>query len=155
MSDKSSRPDCIGSLSEVEPLKFSRAGGEIEAAQRDIGVRAGARLIGVGVTEIGPGKKASYLHRHRHKEEFFYVLSGRCRLRLDEREIDLAAGDFVSRPAGSPEHHQFFNPFQEPCSVLMLGVMAGKGLQDEVDWPELKRTLRMDEQGKVTIQKKV
>ena len=122
--------------------------------QRDIGAATGARLLGVDVTEIAPGNKASHLHSHSLKEEFFFVLSGRCRLLLGEAEHDLGPGDAVSRPAGTGVCHQFHNPFSEPCRVMMLGVQAGPGISDVVDCPELGRSLVIDASGGRKIERR-
>ena len=141
------RDPCIANLDEIEPEAYEREKDGMAGVAWDIGEATGSRLIGIDVTEIPPGKKSSHLHSHSHKEEFFYVLSGRCRLRLGAAEHDLRAGDAVSRPAGTGVPHQFYNPTQEPCRVLMLGVQAGNGVADTVDWPELRRALVLDADG--------
>ena len=74
-------------------------------------------------------------------------------LRLGEESWELGPGDAVSRPAGTELPHQFYNPFQEACSVLMFGVMTGRGVEDVVRWPEIKRRLVIDAEGKRTIER--
>ena len=81
------------------------------------------------------------------------MLSGRCRIQIGEKLYDLEAGDAVSRPAGTGVPHQFSNPFKEPCSVLMIGVMSGKGLEDTIEWPELHRRMVIDAEGNHRIEK--
>ena len=76
------------------------------------------------------------------------VLEGRCRLRVGSEVHDLRPGDAVSRPAGTGVPHQFFNPYPKPCDVMMIGVMAGKGLADEILWPEMKLAARIMANGK-------
>ena len=147
------RPACIKNLSEIEAIPYDRAGKDIAATVRDIGSATGTKLIGIDVTEIPPGKRSSYLHTHKSKEEFFYVLSGRCRIRIGEESHDLGPGDAVSRPAGTGIPHQFSNPFAEPCSVMMLGVMAGRGIEDEIVWPELKRVMVVGPEGERSVRK--
>ena len=149
-----SRPACVANLDEVEPEPYERAKDGVAGLAWDLGEAAGTRLLGVDVTEIPPGKKSSHLHAHSLKEEFFYVLSGRCRLRLGPDEVDLRPGDAVSRPAGTGVPHQFHNPHGEPCRVLMLGVQAGRGVEDVVDWPELGRQLVLDAEGSRKIVRK-
>lgn len=139
------RDPCIANLDGVEPESFERAG--VAGVTWDLGAATGTRLLGADVTEIAPGKKSSLFHSHSHKEEFFYVLSGRCRLRLGDKEHDLRPGDAVSRPAGTGVCHQFSNPFEEPCRVMMLGVQAGRGVEDTVAWPELGKAFVMDAEG--------
>jgi uncharacterized cupin superfamily protein len=145
---RASEPDrdpCIANLDEIAPESYERPG--IAGTSWDVGAATGTRLLGVDVTEIPPGKNSSHFHSHSHKEEFFYVLSGRCLLRLGEKTYDLRPGDAVSRPAGTGVCHQFQNPHAEPCRVLMLGVQAGKGVEDTVEWPELGRAFVMDAEG--------
>jgi uncharacterized cupin superfamily protein len=142
------RDACIANLDEIEPESYEREKDGLAGRSWDIGEATGARLLGADVTEIPPGKKSSHLHFHSEKEEFFFVLSGRCRLRLGAKEHELRAGDAVSRPAGTGVAHQFHNPYEEPCRVMMLGVQAGKGLSDVVEWPELASAMTVDEAGK-------
>lgn len=146
-SKTDTRSPCIANLEDVEPEAYEREKDGIAGSARDLGEATGTRLIGIDVTEIPPGKKSSHLHAHSHKEEFFFVLSGRCRLKLGETAHDLRSGDAVSRPAGTGVPHQFSNPYPEPCRVMMLGVQAGRGLEDTVEWPELGRALAVDAQG--------
>jgi uncharacterized cupin superfamily protein len=145
------RDPCIANLDELEPEAYE-VGGAAGTAW-DLGAATGSKLVGVDVTEIPPGKNSSQFHSHSLKEEFFYVLSGRCVLRLGEGKHELRAGDAVSRPAGTGVAHQFQNPFAEPCRVLMLGVMGGKGLEDVADLPELRRQAVFAEDGTRTIVK--
>jgi uncharacterized cupin superfamily protein len=146
------RDPCIANLEEIEPESYERKG--IGGTSWDLGQATGTRLIGIDVTEIPPGTKSSHLHSHSQKEEFFYVLTGRCKVKLGSAEHELRQGDAVSRPAGTGVPHQFHNPYAEPCRVLMIGVQAGKGVEDVVDWPELGRTLKIDSEGARMIEKK-
>lgn len=148
----SPRDPCIANVDELTPESYDRPG--IAGVSWDLGEATGTGLLGVDVTEIPPGKNSSHLHSHSHKEEFFYVLSGRCRLRLGEKTYELRAGDAVSRPAGTGVSHQFLNPYAEPCRVLMLGVPTGKGVEDVVEWPELGRRMIVDENGERKIVKR-
>lgn len=141
------RADCIANLDEIEPESYEWEKDNMAGTAWDLGAATGTRLLGIDVTEIPPGKKSSHLHAHSLKEEFFYVLSGRCRLRLGQDRHELRAGDAVSRPAGTGVPHQFFNPYEEPCRVMMLGVQGGRGVEDVVDWPELKRELHVGPEG--------
>ncbi len=148
------RPACIANLAEIEPETYDREKDGVAGKSWDIGEATGAKLLGIDVTEIPPGKKSSHLHSHSHKEEFFYVLEGRCRVRLGNEEHELRPGDSLARPAGTGVPHQFHNPYDAPCRVMMLGVQAGKGVEDVVDWPELNRELVVDAEGARKIVRK-
>ncbi len=144
---KDGRPSCIRGVADIPPEPYEREKDGIAGVARDIGEAVGTRLLGVDLTEIPPGKKSSHLHSHSLKEEFFFVVSGRCRIKLGEQLWELKTGDAVSRPAGTGVPHQFDNPFAEPCSVLMFGVQAGQGVEDVVDWPEIGRKLVLTADG--------
>lgn len=145
------RADCIANLDEIEPEAYERDKDGMAGISWDLGAATGAKLLGVDITEIPSGKRSSHLHSHSLKEEFFYVLSGRCRMRLGEKDHELRAGDAVSRPAGTGVPHQFYNPYGEPCRIIMLGVQAGKGIEDTVEWPELLRALVLSADGERKI----
>ena len=131
---KTKRPHCVANLRDIAPERYADFG--FAGISWDLGRATGTRRLGIDVTEIPPGKSASRFHCHSRKEEFFFVLSGRCRLRLGARTHELRAGDAVSRPAGTGVCHQFQNPYSKPCRVLMLGVQTGRGLSDRVERPE-------------------
>ena len=141
------RPNFIKHVSEITAEGYEKKDEGIAGISRDIGGAIGSEKLGVDVTTIRPGKKSSRLHHHKNKEEFFYILDGRCRLRVGNEIHDLRPGDAVSRPAGSGVAHQFFNPYPKPCDVLMIGVMNGS-LADEIKWPELKLAAKIAANGR-------
>jgi uncharacterized cupin superfamily protein len=141
------RPPFIRNVSEVEEAPYEDKPSGIGVLIRDIGAAVGARLAGIDVTTIRPGKRSSAFHHHKHKEEFFFVLEGRCRLRVGDAVHNLLPGDAVSRSAGTGVAHQFFNPYPVPCRVLMLGVMGAKGLTDETVYPELGKKVLVSAAG--------
>jgi uncharacterized cupin superfamily protein len=143
--DEPRRDPCIANVDEIEPESYERK--DVSGTAWDLGQATGARALGADITEIAPGAKSSHLHAHSLKEEFFYVLSGRCKLRLGAAEHELREGDAVSRPAGTGVPHQFLNPYDAPCRVLMLGVQTGPGVEDVVEWPELGRAMTVDADG--------
>ncbi len=65
---------------------------------------------------VQPGGHTS-LDQHPH-EHGVYVLHGRARLRLDEKEHELNAGDVVYIPGN--EVHQFFALGEEPFGFLCV-----------------------------------
>jgi len=149
---ESKRDPCIANIDEIAPESYERPG--IAGTSWDLGEATGAQAVGVDITEIPPGKNSSHLHAHSHKEEFFYVLSGRCRVRLGDKVHELRPGDAISRPAGTGVGHQFSNPYAEPCRVMMLGIPTGKGVEDTVEWPELGRAMIVDQDGARKIVKR-
>lgn len=60
----------------------------------------------VFIEEVPPGVGPP-LHRHARENEFFYVLEGTFRFRVDGKDHDAPAGSFVFAPRGSL--HSFAN----------------------------------------------
>ncbi len=86
-----------------------------------LGKLGGARLVGVNLDEIAPGKQSCPFHFHQLEEEHFYVLQGRSILRSGSQRHEMGPGDYVCFPAGTGVAHCFENPFAEPCLVLAIG----------------------------------
>lgn len=55
-------------------------------------------------------------HRHPRAEEIYSFTAGRGRMALDESTFDVAAGDTVVIPPGTP--HKLWNPGPEPLVLL-------------------------------------
>jgi quercetin dioxygenase-like cupin family protein len=63
----------------------------------------GAFTVVEGTAAPGEGPP---LHVHRGQDETIYVLQGRYRVRLGERDVDAPAGTFVFIPRGTPHTWQ-------------------------------------------------
>jgi uncharacterized cupin superfamily protein len=93
---------------------------------RNLGRAAGSQTLGFAFERLPPGRRTSFTHAHLREEEFVYVLSGRCHVRVIEpdgapEEIPLRAGHAVSFPAGTGRAHCFVNRGTEECSLLVVG----------------------------------
>ena len=62
-------------------------------------------------------------HIHRHEDETFYVVEGRCRFLLGDRTIHATAGDFVNVPRGTV--HSFRNAGAETARMVLTFTPAG------------------------------
>lgn len=67
-----------------------------------------------------PAGKASLKHYHPVAEESYYILSGKGRMIINDKEHRLNAGDAVAIPANAV--HQLFNDSGEP--LIFLAVCA-------------------------------
>ena len=74
--------------------------------------------IGVNIHVLQPGLPACKYHSENQQENFL-VLSGECRLIIEEQERRLKAWDFVHCPPGTK--HVFVGAGDGPCVVLMIG----------------------------------
>src|SRR5215467_12686711 len=89
--------------------------GKFEQRRKELG---GERLR-AGMWQLPPGKTSFPLHVHHVTEEAMFVLSGRAKIRSTEGETAIAAGDFISFPAGGAPH-QLVNDGDEPCVYLAM-----------------------------------
>jgi uncharacterized cupin superfamily protein len=105
---------------------------------RDLGRAAGSRNLGFAFERLLPGRRTSFTHAHSAEEEFVYVLSGTCHVRIVEhgcaQEIPLRAGHAVSFPAATGIAHTFVNHGQEECALLVVG--ERRPSEDRVCYPD-------------------
>jgi len=71
--------------------------------------------IWMGISIVEPGN-SSNLHAHDNREEIFYVVSGRGRIRVDDEEAAIEPGSCIYIPKGSA--HQLFNTGDEILEVV-------------------------------------
>jgi uncharacterized cupin superfamily protein len=74
--------------------------------------------VGITLAVLEPGRPSGIYHTESAQEDFL-VLSGECRLLIEEQERSLRAWDFVHCPAGT--HHAFIGAGGGPCVLLMIG----------------------------------
>jgi mannose-6-phosphate isomerase-like protein (cupin superfamily) len=58
------------------------------------------------------------LHVHHSDDEAWYVLEGRLRVQIGDKEMEAGAGAAVMVPRGTP--HTYWNPGPEPVRYLLL-----------------------------------
>jgi GST-like protein len=98
---------------------------------------AGLGRVGVSRGRIPPGGESFAYHAHHAEEEWVFIVAGRARARIDDREIDLGPGDFAAFPAPQAAH-LLTNPFDEDC-VYLMGGESGRP-SDVIRYPDLDRT---------------
>lgn len=98
---------------------------------RSLGDATGMKRIGVHLVRLQPGRESTEYHTHSHDEEWIYVLGGRGMSEIDGRTVEVAAGDFMGFPAGSPPH-TMTNPFDADLVYLVGGTREP---YDVVDYP--------------------
>ena len=93
----------------------------------DDGIEEAAGLSLAKMT-VAPGV-TSEAHRHPNCSEAIHVLCGRVEQRRGEEWVELAAGDTILVPAGTP--HQTRNGGAEPA-VLMIAYSSGSRIYEPV-----------------------
>jgi quercetin dioxygenase-like cupin family protein len=70
-----------------------------------------------------PRKLAAPLHRHRHEDEYSFVLEGRVGALLGDEVVHGAPGDLIFKPRD--QWHTFWNAGDEPARILEIISPAG------------------------------
>jgi uncharacterized cupin superfamily protein len=82
---------------------------------------AGSERLYVNIDSVKPRAKSVKYHSHSLQEEFFLILKGKGRVRLDGKTIPVQRGDFLAKPAGKGITHQFINDGDEVLEILDCG----------------------------------
>lgn len=72
---------------------------------------------------IAPRELAAPLHRHRHEDEYSFVLEGTLGALLGDEVVTAEAGTWVFKPRG--QWHTFWNAGDTPCCVIEVISPAG------------------------------
>lgn len=78
-------------------------------------VHAGARNQSLAEAVVEPGGR-TLLHRHAKSEEIYHVLAGKGVLRLGDEFLEIAPGDTLLIPPGTP--HGLENPGPDALVIL-------------------------------------
>lgn len=73
----------------------------------------------VAIVEPGERLSQSGYHYHESQTEFFYVVSGRCRVETEDGSFDMGADGMVLFPRAAV--HLLHNPFDGPCKLIAIG----------------------------------
>jgi uncharacterized cupin superfamily protein len=129
----------IDDVPEVEGAYRAPFDQEKLSLYRDLGRAAGSKTVGYSWERLLPGRRTAFTHAHSAEEEFIYVISGTCHLRIIEpgsqpREFPLRAGHGVCFPAGTGIAHTFINRGTEECTLFIVGERRPDS--DRVFYPE-------------------
>jgi uncharacterized cupin superfamily protein len=91
--------------------------------RKRLAAAAGGEDLGASLYELPSGARSWPYHYHAGNEEALYVLAGEGRLRNDDGEERLAAGDYVALPAGPGGAHRVVNDGDEPLRYLAVSTM--------------------------------
>lgn len=97
------------------------AAGRAPMVTKELGRLAGSEKLYVNIDCIVPGAKSVKYHSHSKQEEFFLILRGTGKLRLQGRVLTVKAGDFFAKPGGRGLYHQFWNDGRGVLEILDCG----------------------------------
>lgn len=83
------------------------------------------------IQERVPARGAEVRHYHEQAQQFFFVLSGRARLEVEDRVLRLGSGQGFHVPAGLP--HKLANEGTEDVEFLVISVPIAHGDRVLVD----------------------
>jgi len=69
---------------------------------------------------IVPPGQTTHLHRHINTEEFYHITAGEGRMRLEDRDFTVKAGDTVNIPPGTM--HEIENTGEGELKILCMCV---------------------------------
>ncbi len=98
-----------------------------------LGKLAGSKDIYVNIDLVKPGTESTKYHSHSVQEEFFIILEGTGKLRLNDKEYKIKQGDFLAKPSGENTSHQFINDSDGVLKILDIGT---KVENDIVSYPD-------------------
>ena len=76
--------------------------------------------------EVLPGKRLSY-QKHSQRAEHWFVVAGTARVTLDDKDIDVRAGEAIDIPIGAA--HRVENPGSE--DLIFIEVQRGTYLGED------------------------
>ncbi|MCD2181244.1 cupin domain-containing protein [Rhizobium sp. GN54] len=94
---------------------------------RDIafGRLLGLKNLGIGYSEVPPGKSGCPFHSHHVEEELFVILEGTGTYRFGETRHPVGPGDVLGAPAGGADTaHHLVNTGEVPLKYLSISTMA-------------------------------
>ena len=88
-------------------MNIRKTARSLESSDASFGVQLGLQDLGIGYSEVPPGKSSCPFHNHHIEEELFVIVSGQGEYRFGANRYPVKPGDVLGAPAGGPEtaHH--------------------------------------------------
>ncbi len=114
-----------GSSADVPPLNLHDGKTVFHVEKRIlIGPAQGAPHYVMRLFTVGPGGSTPY-HSHPWEHEAF-IVRGKCTIRSEDKEFNLAAGGFAYVPANDP--HQFVNAGDDVLEFICVVPTEGESI---------------------------
>lgn len=122
--------------------------------RRRLGLGVGLTRIGVTMTRIPPGARASQRHWHSDEDEFFLVLEGTPTWVDEAGARTLGAGDIVGAPAGEANGHRLENNSAADAVVLAVGNRSDLDVctYPDIDMKTTTERYRLDRSPRITLE---
>lgn len=89
------------------------------------GPALGLKDIGIGYSEVPPGKSGCPFHNHHVEEELFVILEGQGIYRFGSERYPVGPGDVLGAPSGGPDTaHNLISTGTVPLKYLSISTMA-------------------------------
>ncbi len=106
-------------------LEHWTQGSLYESTDTAFGKALGLKNLGIGYSEVPPGKSSCPFHNHHVEDELFVILEGHGTYRFGEERHLFGPGDVLGAPAGGPATaHQIINTGTVPLKYLAISSMA-------------------------------
>lgn len=104
-----------------ESLEALKQNSEKPGSRWEISPQLGIEGYNFNVAVLEPGQRLSQnaYHYHRDQSEFYYVVSGRLRVEVEERSFDVEEDEVLLFEEGVP--HLLHNCHDEPCKIIAIG----------------------------------
>lgn len=104
---------------------------------KSLGDVVGLSQIGFHIIEIEPEFESTEYHVHYFEEECVYILDGSATVTIDEKDYEVAAGDFIGYPAGGLAHTMV-----NTGDTTLRCIVVGQRLTHDVgDYPRQNKRL--------------
>jgi len=124
----------ILNLDDITPEAMKSPGGKFVAGFASLGDRLGAKLIGVSLAVVPPGKRAFPKHAHHVNEEMMFILEGQGTYHCGPESAPVRAGDLIAAPPGGAETaHQIENTSDADLSYLTFSTQSDPEI---VEYPD-------------------
>lgn len=108
-----------------QTLDYWTRGSLYESRDIAFGRLLGLKDLGIGYSEVPPGKSGCPFHSHHVEEELFVILEGTGTYRFGETRHPVGPGDVLGAPAGGAETaHHLINTGEVPLKYLSISTMA-------------------------------
>jgi uncharacterized cupin superfamily protein len=98
-------------------------GARFHCLRKQLSAFAGSQRIGCSLYEVAPGKSAWPAHYHTANEEAIYILDGAGTLRLGNRDLAVARGDYIALLPVAEAAHRLINTSSQPLRYLCISTM--------------------------------